>query len=85
MKVSDAWLQLRKSPVKFFFGFAAISWGLAFLKYIDQPYVITGSCASACNWQAHFVFPFFPNILDVLGLILLGAYLLYEVVRRAAS
>jgi hypothetical protein len=69
--------------VEFFFGFAAIAWGLGFLKLLDHPHLVSGSCSAACTYRVYVTFPLFPNVLDVLGMFVLGSYLLYEVVRRA--
>lgn len=54
------------NPVKFFLGILAICWALAFVKYLG-----------------HWVyFPVFPNILDSVGMALVGVYLLYDCAKR---
>lgn len=56
-----------RNPYRFFFGSAAVAWGLGFLKELGKPIAQT------------IPFPVWPNVLDVVGLFALGAYLLVEI------
>jgi hypothetical protein len=58
-----------RRPLAFFLGIIAIAWAIGFARYFD-----------------HWVFfPAFPNILDSLGMSLIGIYLLYEALPRGNS
>ncbi|MGD0396808.1 MAG: hypothetical protein ABSB26_07895 [Nitrososphaerales archaeon] len=48
-------------PLPFVLGISAFAWAIGFSRYFD-------------HWV---LFPTFPNILDSLGISLVGAYLLY--------
>jgi len=60
-----------RNPLAFFLGVCAIAWAIGFARYFD-----------------HWVFfSAFPNVLDSIGLSLVGSYLLYEALgsRQANS
>lgn len=55
-----------QKPLPFFLGVCAIAWAIGFVRYFD-----------------HWVFfSAFPNILDSLGMSLVGVYLLYLALRN---
>jgi hypothetical protein len=56
-----------RSPVKFILGGLTIAWGIGFLRYLG-----------AQSW----VFPVWPNILDVGGLCVVGLYLVGDSLKR---
>jgi hypothetical protein len=59
-------LYLIRNPLQLFLGGCALAWALGFIRYFG-----------------HWVyFPVFPNILDSLGMALVGTYLLYHALER---
>lgn len=59
-------LYLVQNPLQFFLGGCALAWALGFIRYFG-----------------HWVyFPVLPNILDSLGMALIGTYLLYHAFVR---
>lgn len=56
-----------QSPLAFVLGISALAWAIGFARYFG-----------------HWVFfPAFPNILDSLGMSLVGVYLLYEALGKS--
>jgi anaerobic C4-dicarboxylate transporter len=55
-------LYLVRNPLQFFLGASAFAWALSFVRYLG-------------HWV---LFPTFPNILDSIGMALIGTYLLYH-------
>jgi hypothetical protein len=62
-----AWPVLKhiKRPSDFFLGACVAAWGIGFLRYLGY-------------WV---LFPWFPNVLDAAGLVLVGGYLLWRSFR----
>ncbi len=56
-----------KRPLAFVLGISAFAWAIGFSRYFD-------------HWV---LFPAFPNILDSLGMSLVGAYLLYQALGKS--
>ena len=52
-----------KHPDFFFAGVCVAAWGLGFMRYLGVGYVY---------------FPDFPNLLDVIGLVSVGAFLVWK-------
>jgi hypothetical protein len=56
-----------QNPLAFFLGVSAFAWAIGFARYFD-----------------HWVFfSAFPNILDSVGMSLIGVYLLYQALRKS--
>ena len=53
--------------MRFFFGVSAIAWAVGFSRYLGATSVS---------------FPVFPNVLDVLGLGIMGGYFVREAFRK---
>lgn len=68
-----------KNPFRFFFGMAAMAWGLGFLKELGRPIAETFTGPNYMVAVRTVPFPVWPNVLDVVGLFALGAYLLVEI------
>lgn len=60
---------LIKDKTLFFLGGCTIAWGIGFLRYLER-------------WV---FFPAFPNLLDVLGLIFVGSYLIVKSLDKRRS
>ncbi len=58
---------LIQRPLAFVLGISALAWAIGFVRYFD-------------HWV---LFPAFPNILDSLGISLVGAYLLYQALGKS--
>ena len=56
-----------RNPLRFFFGVSAIAWAVGFSRYLGATSVS---------------FPVFPNVLDVLGLGIMGGYFVREAFRK---
>jgi hypothetical protein len=57
-------------PLKFFAGALTIAWGIGFARYIGNG-----------AWS----FPIWPNLLDVVGLCLVGLYLVRDSFGKGAN
>lgn len=54
------------NKIRFALGVWGICWGLSFTRWFDEL----------------VYFPFFPNILDAVGMVSIGVYLLWEALAR---
>lgn len=53
-------------PLRFFLGVSAFAWAVGFIRYFG----------------AWVYFPWFPNVLDSIGMGLIGAFLFYEALQK---
>ncbi len=59
------WTQILHSPLRYALGMSAVAFGEGFARYFNHT----------------VLFPAFPNVLDSVGMVSIGAFLLIDVVR----
>ena len=64
MRLSPSPFSRNINKARFFFGVLSVMWGLAFLRYIG-------------SWV---FFPWFPNVLDVIGMVAVGGFIFFELI-----
>ena len=65
-------------PIRFFLGISAFAWAYGIYRYIDMTIWTSKTIGGTSYSFGATPFPFWPNILDVIGMIIIGLFLLWE-------